>query len=244
MYLRENVLLERQGDEDLYFKAYITNLGKYNEGELVGKYVDFPIDEEAFEEELKSIGIGPEYEEWFVSDYESNLPISLGEYVSYETLQEWGEKIDEINRDGNALLVKNALEVNDDLLEVMDAIESGDIYFYEDVGDWGDLGIAIVEQIYGDDIPKDLINDYFDYEMLGRDIRLEFWDEEDEDMTAGMFWVGDDDASDQEIGEAYVDEVGIDGVSNVDYYFDYDAFGRALSYDGFTLTSDGAIEWR
>ena len=31
--------------ESYYFKAFITNLGKYNEGELVGEWVEFPIDE-------------------------------------------------------------------------------------------------------------------------------------------------------------------------------------------------------
>ena len=40
------------------FSAFITNLGKYNEGELVGKWVEFPIDEDDFEEELAEIGIG------------------------------------------------------------------------------------------------------------------------------------------------------------------------------------------
>lgn len=38
---------EALGDSD--FKAFITNLGKYNEGELVGKWVSFPIDEDDFE---------------------------------------------------------------------------------------------------------------------------------------------------------------------------------------------------
>ena len=28
---------------DYYFRGYITNLGKYNEGELVGKWITFPI---------------------------------------------------------------------------------------------------------------------------------------------------------------------------------------------------------
>ena len=32
-----------------YLKAFVTNLGKYNEGDLVGKWVEFPIDEDDFE---------------------------------------------------------------------------------------------------------------------------------------------------------------------------------------------------
>ena len=61
------------------FKAFITNLGKYNEGALVGKWVEFPCDEEEFEQHLKEIGIGSTdefgqpYEEWFVTDYDGGV---------------------------------------------------------------------------------------------------------------------------------------------------------------------------
>ena len=84
-----------ESTEAPYFKAYITNLGKYNEGDLVGKWVEFPIDEDDFNEELKSIGIGSTdefgstYEEWFITDYDSNISgisDNLGEYPSYEKL--------------------------------------------------------------------------------------------------------------------------------------------------------------
>ena len=47
-------------NEPLYFRAYITNLGKYNEGELVGEWVDFPIDEDEFNDILTRIEIGPQ----------------------------------------------------------------------------------------------------------------------------------------------------------------------------------------
>ena len=38
-------------------EAYITNLGKYNEGELVGKWISLPISEEELEQVLQEIGI-------------------------------------------------------------------------------------------------------------------------------------------------------------------------------------------
>lgn len=37
--------------------GYITNLGKYNEGKLVGKWIEFPITEEELEEVFEEIGI-------------------------------------------------------------------------------------------------------------------------------------------------------------------------------------------
>lgn len=41
----------------LEMKGFITNLGKYNDGYLVGKWIDFPIDDDDFESELESIGV-------------------------------------------------------------------------------------------------------------------------------------------------------------------------------------------
>lgn len=62
-------------DHDCPFEAYITNLGKYNEGELVGEWVKFPTTPEELQNVFERIGIGSKdefgctYEEWFISDY-------------------------------------------------------------------------------------------------------------------------------------------------------------------------------
>ena len=39
------------------FDAFITNLGKYNEGELIGEWVGFPVTPEEMQEVFKRIGI-------------------------------------------------------------------------------------------------------------------------------------------------------------------------------------------
>ena len=54
-------------------QVYIANLGKYNEGELVGAWFTFPID---FEEVKEKIGLNDEYEEYAIHDYE--LPFTVG----------------------------------------------------------------------------------------------------------------------------------------------------------------------
>ena len=45
-------------NKDYPFAAFITNLGKYNEGELVGEWVKFPTTAEELKEVFKRIGIG------------------------------------------------------------------------------------------------------------------------------------------------------------------------------------------
>ena len=66
-------------NKDYPFAAFITNLGKYNEGELVGECVKFPTTAEELKEVFKRIGIGQKddfgqpYEEWFITDYDLSL---------------------------------------------------------------------------------------------------------------------------------------------------------------------------
>jgi Antirestriction protein (ArdA) len=53
-------------------QVYIANLGKYNEGELVGAWFTPPID---MEDVKIRIGLNGEYEEYTVHDYELSLKI-------------------------------------------------------------------------------------------------------------------------------------------------------------------------
>ena len=89
------------------FQAFVTNLGKYNEGELVGEWVKFPTTEEEMQKVFERIGIGSKdefghvYEEWFITDYE--CPVHgvydmLGEYESLDKLNYLASRIDEMDK--------------------------------------------------------------------------------------------------------------------------------------------------
>ena len=52
--------------------VYIANLGKYNEGYLVGAWFTFPIDEEDVKEK---IGLNEQYEEYAIHDTD-NFPLN------------------------------------------------------------------------------------------------------------------------------------------------------------------------
>lgn len=241
----------KESVEEPYFRAFVTNLGKYNEGELVGDWVDFPIDEDKFDEFLKSIGIGDSddfgapYEEWFVSDYECNLPgfnwEDLGEYPSFESLQKYGEMVQSID---DVEAVSNAMEVTGDLQSAIDGLSDGRIIFFRGIETYEDLAYRMIDEMWGgiENLDRSTIENYFDYESLGRELDFDTYEDSDgNDVSAGEFFCGDENATDKEIGEAFVEEVGFDGVGNIEYYFDYEDFGRDLSFDGFTLTSDGCI---
>ena len=77
---------------DFELQAFVTNLGKYNEGELVGEWVSFPVTPEEMRAVLDRIGIGhPDafgvpYEEVFITDYDTDLYGVSGELGEYESL--------------------------------------------------------------------------------------------------------------------------------------------------------------
>ena len=81
-------------DKDYPFAAFITNLGKYNEGELVGEWVRFPTTAEDMKKVFERIGIGQKddfgnpYEEWFISDYDYCLadPVTVEGTIEAKTL--------------------------------------------------------------------------------------------------------------------------------------------------------------
>src|SRR5690625_3646329 len=90
-------------------KVALTNLGKYNEGELVYEWVTLPIEiernympvEDSLKGVLKRIGIGEPrfdggvYEEYFISDYEA--PFEIGEYESLAKLNEIAEQLEAVD---------------------------------------------------------------------------------------------------------------------------------------------------
>ena len=52
-------------------QIFLTNLGRYVEGCLIGEWVKLPVAEDKLEEVLVRIGINERYEEYFITDYES-----------------------------------------------------------------------------------------------------------------------------------------------------------------------------
>ena len=63
------------------FEAYITNLGKYAEGQLVGETLKFPATTEEVQSLLKNIGVdGVRYEEFFITAFDGDV-MGLYDYV-------------------------------------------------------------------------------------------------------------------------------------------------------------------
>lgn len=151
---------------------YLTNLGKYNEGELVGEWVHLPISNEELQEVFERIGINEEYEEYFITDYECDF-YEIGEYENIDTLNEIAEKIDDLDEEQEQVVKVLMSECGYDLDEAIEKAESGDYRIYTDCNDMTDVAYAVVEECdYLRNVPETVAR-YFDYEAFGRDLGIE-----------------------------------------------------------------------
>ena len=171
-------------NKDYPFAAFITNLGKYNEGELVGEWVKFPTTAEEMKEVFKRIGIGQRddfgqpYEEWFITDYDcyvDGLYSKLGEYENLDELNYLASKLDEMS-DSEYAQFQAGMEMGDhcgSLQEIINLTENLDCYeVYPHIADYDDLGRYYIDELEVMQIPEHLQN-YIDYEAYGRDVAMD-----------------------------------------------------------------------
>ncbi|MDO4212005.1 MAG: antirestriction protein ArdA [Bacteroidales bacterium] len=97
-------------DKDYPFAVWIGNLGKYNEGDLVGEWVKFPTTYQEMRGVMERIGIGqpvdPDdplfgyYEEHYIGDYDcyvDGLMDVAGEYTSLDSLNMLAVQLESLN---------------------------------------------------------------------------------------------------------------------------------------------------
>ena len=169
------------------FEAFVTNLGKYNEGQLVGEWVKFPTTEEEMQKVFERIGIGSTdefgqpYEEWFITDYE--CPVHgvydmLGEYESLDKLNYLASRIDEMDKweqEKFVAIMESGCDEVSDIDDLINLTYNLDCYdFIPDIHDESDLGYYYVHDagIYSEKELGPLAN-YIDYERFGRDIAMD-----------------------------------------------------------------------
>ena len=159
--------------EGKILEAYVTNLGKYNEGRLVGAPLNFPATTEDVQSLLKRIGVdGVRYEEIFITNFESDilgLYDHLGEYESIDELNHLAHLLS--GMDDNALAKLEAVmdsgECTGSVKDLINLTQNLDSYeFYPDIENEEDLGRLYIQELDAIQVPERLI-DYIDYEAYG-----------------------------------------------------------------------------
>jgi len=149
-------------------EAYITNLGRYNEGYLDSEPLKLPATTEEVQAVLSKIKVdGIIYEEIFIADYHHNYAglQNLGEYESINELNYLASLLDDMDKwdlekfEAAAVYGEHSGSVHDliNLAGNLDCYE-----YYPGVNDYDDLGRYLIDELDYEKIPEHLV-DYFDY---------------------------------------------------------------------------------
>jgi antirestriction protein len=155
-----------------------------------------------------------ESDEFIVSDYEG-FP-SLDEFYSFDRLKELSDFAEwAINEDPVWGVIEAFwVDYSDDISEIIRKYDDGYYTTIDAENSEYDLGYSLISELYGNDIPDDLIESYFDYDSLEKDLEMEGFEE-------------------SEIEEIMDDSSMLDK-ETAKKYFDYEAYGRDLEIDGFS----------
>lgn len=161
------------------FEAYVTNLGLYPEyGIEVGEYLKFPTTREEVQALFSRIGIdGKRYEEYFITNYESDvlgLYDHLGEYESLDELNYLAHLLEEMEPGELEKLeaVMDFGEHTDSVKDLINLTQNLDCYdFYPGIEDEEALGRMFILDFEAIQVPEHLM-DYIDYEAYGRDVHI------------------------------------------------------------------------
>ena len=158
---------------------YLTNLGKYNEGFLIGEWVQLPVSQKELKKVLKRIKIsdkpdanGNYYEEYFITDWECDY-YEIGEYESINTLNKIASQVESLDEEESKVVKALMSECGYTLDEAINKVNSGDYRIYYDCDDMIDVAYEVVEECgYLTNVPKNVAR-YFDYEAFARDLSIE-----------------------------------------------------------------------
>ena len=170
---------------------WIGNLGKYNEGELVGEWLELPVSKKELDTFLREkVGLqltqeevekaltedGVCYEEYMINDYETDLPIKVSEYSNLNMLNLLAMASEKVN---NMEAVEAYIEYQgtDDIEEIINVmLQEDNIPFYpyeensENLSNEEKYGMSKAIWNGLDEIlEKYYVTDCFDYEKYGMD---------------------------------------------------------------------------
>ena len=151
-------------------KIFISNLKEYNEGQIIGEWVDLPC--EGLEEVLDKISNNGN-DELFISDYETDISgLKVSEYDNILELNDMTEEIDNLSDDEVIAFQAYLEQYTNDLQQALDAVRQGNYRIYYNCDNMKDVAYQVVNDCgLLDGVPEE-VKIYFDYEAYGRDLDI------------------------------------------------------------------------
>lgn len=151
-------------------KIYVTNLSKYNEGALVGEWVNLLC--EGLEEVLDKISNNGK-DELFISDYETDINgLKVAEYEDSLQLNEIAEEIEEMREDELIAFQAYLEQYANNMEQALEEVRQGNYRIYYNCDNMEDVAYQVVNDCgLLDGVPEE-VKIYFDYEAYGRDLDI------------------------------------------------------------------------
>ena len=206
-------------ENESLINIFVTNLGEYNNGKLIGEWVGLPISREEYQAVLDRIGIGKPneygevFEEVFITDFDAPdlHNFKVHEYDNIDYLNFFAKKLSELSPD-NLALYKGILETGMDsfsnITEYINLADHLDCYtLTPDVEDLYDLGKTWAEELGYLANVNETIKDAIDYHKLGENF--------DSNTTGGFANIGyiemTDSYDNEEVNLSDNDKISIKG---------------------------------
>lgn len=170
-------------------KVFITDLQAYNEGHLIGRWIELPLTPFELAQALSEVLCEGEvvsgtdnHEELFITDYEAE--IAIDEYDDIHRLNELAETMEEYSEEDFLklrLLSHEGYKEREVIDTGLDSYEV-DLYDFRENKSFRDtyelLAEEFVEQGLFGEIPKAL-ESFIDYSAIARDLRMDYCEFED-----------------------------------------------------------------
>lgn len=151
-------------------KIFISNLRKYNEGQIIGKWVSLPCED--IKEVLEKIS-NSDNDEQFISDYETDISgLKVSEYDNILELNTIAEEIEEMREDELIAFQAYLEQYANNMEQALEEVHQGNYRIYYNCDNMEDVACqAVNESGLLDGVPEEL-KVYFDYEAYGRDLSI------------------------------------------------------------------------
>lgn len=204
---------------------YVANLAEYNNGKLVGEWIELPQSKNDLHAILNEI-LGDD-EELAIHDYECDY-MQIGEYDNIFKLNEIAETMEGLEEYEQKAL-KAFLENGDDFIKALEKVNDGDFRIYSNCDSMCHVAMEIENEC---GFSQDQYDMYLDIDALARDIEIEYYSEDEEDYPENFV----------EYTQELIDE-GCISQETKKRYFDYEALGRDLDIEGtYIFVGDDCIE--
>lgn len=255
----ERKLNENEIDGDI--EIYMNTWANYNEnGADLSRYgIKSISDGWMTVDEAKEFAEKYAEDEPFINDIDnySGIKLNIDEYSNTIDSLDLIERINNLDKHDKEILGAIMEAQGGELEDAFDVLERGDYEWYSGIDSYDDLAYELIDQLGGISELSDPEN-YIDDEALRRDLSydIDYMMRDDAEDAVRNEHPGEDDEDydfEKEV-EDYIDEnredyldMWVEDILNepskedIERYFDYEKWGRDLSFDGYVITDNGVI---